>query len=426
MRPSSTLERLTDVFFVDSQYGWATGTTGTIIHTQDAGFSWQTQQTGIFDILDGVYFVDRSAGWAVGDNGTILATRDGGRTWIHQTSRTANFIHGVSFADSWHGLVAGDYGTILRTDDGGGIETCRVQFVNGSVSPEYDPGDIYVGGTLLVDDLAFREATAFITLPIEIELTYTEGANSTPGASDSRFQLQHQAGQDYIVVFAGERAHPDRPLTIIDLSASVTPKRSENTRFAFINAIQDTPPLDYDLDFSPIADALSFGEYGTGEAATGDHLVHVRRDADDSLVESFRVNLGDNANALTPLVAVGFLEPPPGVTDRNSSLIAVDSQGEVTTPVVVTSDESATATTTFSVRSVYPNPSAHVVRFYSIFRNCRWLVSRCMTCSAAWSTDSRCGCFRRAPTGKSRWIRPVWRLACTPTALRPVRSVATK
>jgi photosystem II stability/assembly factor-like uncharacterized protein len=44
-------------------------------------FTWKTQKTGVFARFSGVYFVDRQRGWAVGSNGTLIVTEDGGTTW---------------------------------------------------------------------------------------------------------------------------------------------------------------------------------------------------------------------------------------------------------------------------------------------------------------------------------------------------------
>lgn len=66
---------------------WVAGSPGTLImHSPDAGRSWDAQPTGQQLPLRGLSFVDAQHGWAVGAMGTILATRDGGRTWHRQKS----------------------------------------------------------------------------------------------------------------------------------------------------------------------------------------------------------------------------------------------------------------------------------------------------------------------------------------------------
>lgn len=64
---------------------WIAGTPGSrILHTSDAGLTWQLLDTGQNAPILGLSFVDDRHGWAVGAFGTILATTDGGQTWQRQ------------------------------------------------------------------------------------------------------------------------------------------------------------------------------------------------------------------------------------------------------------------------------------------------------------------------------------------------------
>jgi photosystem II stability/assembly factor-like uncharacterized protein len=72
---------------VQGNHCWIAGNPGSIIlHTADAGASWELQQTGQSLPLKSLVFVDPQHGWAVGSLGTILATRDGGASWRRQRS----------------------------------------------------------------------------------------------------------------------------------------------------------------------------------------------------------------------------------------------------------------------------------------------------------------------------------------------------
>ena len=64
---------------------WITGLPGSVIaHSPDAGATWTLQPTGGNTPLEKIAFVDDQRGWAVGTLGTILATDDGGRNWRRQ------------------------------------------------------------------------------------------------------------------------------------------------------------------------------------------------------------------------------------------------------------------------------------------------------------------------------------------------------
>jgi photosystem II stability/assembly factor-like uncharacterized protein len=67
---------------VRDQHIWLAGSPGThILHSSDAGQSWQQQVTGCQMPLHRVRFATAQHGWAVGSQGTILATDNGGQSW---------------------------------------------------------------------------------------------------------------------------------------------------------------------------------------------------------------------------------------------------------------------------------------------------------------------------------------------------------
>lgn len=66
---------------------WVAGSPGTkVFCTADAGQSWTAFATGQALPIQAICFLDDARGWAVGTLGTILATEDGGRTWRRQRS----------------------------------------------------------------------------------------------------------------------------------------------------------------------------------------------------------------------------------------------------------------------------------------------------------------------------------------------------
>jgi photosystem II stability/assembly factor-like uncharacterized protein len=124
--PSPVQDDLVAVQFPTATEGWAVGHDGVILHTRDAGDSWQKQFDGrqakeafsrhyqaradggdaasqaaleliernyavgpALPLLD-VWFEDVNRGYAVGSFGTLLATQDGGKTWEPWLDRIDN------------------------------------------------------------------------------------------------------------------------------------------------------------------------------------------------------------------------------------------------------------------------------------------------------------------------------------------------
>ncbi len=154
---SETSSNINAVVLVNDNTGWAVGDphwdqntrqfTGTIIKTADGGVTWNHQDAGVTDALNGVCFVNASQGWAVGDNGTILRTTDGGSHWTRQTVATTDSFRSVAFTDASNGWATSDRATryseasgdfvgweaaIWHTSDGG--QTWARQTIPASVN----------------------------------------------------------------------------------------------------------------------------------------------------------------------------------------------------------------------------------------------------------------------------------------------------
>lgn len=116
----------TSLFFIDENEGWAGGWK-CIYHTTDKGNTWESQTLpNIYSIIEDVFFIDQTNGWAVGERNTILKTTDGGESWniIHYSFGSDIRFYGVCFHNELVGFAVGgrsydDYGIIMKTNDGG-------------------------------------------------------------------------------------------------------------------------------------------------------------------------------------------------------------------------------------------------------------------------------------------------------------------
>ncbi len=79
--PSGTTERLHGIAFPSKDTGLIVGDFGTILHSTDAGESWNSIPTTAPGFLYAVAFCNPRIGVAVGENGAILRTTDEGETW---------------------------------------------------------------------------------------------------------------------------------------------------------------------------------------------------------------------------------------------------------------------------------------------------------------------------------------------------------
>ncbi len=172
---TGTLAWLHSVFFVDQDRGFAVGSRGTLLTTNDGGKTWQQKYRPTDDVIRDVYFLDSLKGWIVcernvydlkavdeprtylmntidggqrwtrvqmkgadvdarlvraifssggrawafGEGGAIYTTRDLGESWTKLTVPTRHLLLGGAFVDDDRGWLVGAGATILQTADGG-------------------------------------------------------------------------------------------------------------------------------------------------------------------------------------------------------------------------------------------------------------------------------------------------------------------
>lgn len=126
---------LNAVHFPTAAHGWAVGHEGVVLHSADAGASWQRQldgrqisalvaaagnqaADGDKPLLD-VWFEDPQRGWVVGAFNLILRTEDGGRSWTSWTDRADNpkGMHLYAIRPAGGTLyIVGEQGIVLKLD----------------------------------------------------------------------------------------------------------------------------------------------------------------------------------------------------------------------------------------------------------------------------------------------------------------------
>jgi photosystem II stability/assembly factor-like uncharacterized protein len=130
-QPAGGIAGLSALAFPDASNVWAVGAGGLVLHSSDAGLTWETQPTPTNDDLWSVSFPDAQHGWACGGpltsgGGVVLATTDDSASWQNVTpSGLKASLTDVSFADASHGLVGTSNGQVLMTGNGGGSWTSQ-------------------------------------------------------------------------------------------------------------------------------------------------------------------------------------------------------------------------------------------------------------------------------------------------------------
>ncbi|MCJ7552884.1 MAG: YCF48-related protein [Ignavibacteriaceae bacterium] len=110
-----TGQYVNDIFFTDSNHGWAVGYQF-ISKTTNGGIIWST--TPIPFMVGSCSMIDELRGWIIGEEGEMMYTLDGGNHWDLSYQITNNSLRDLFFIgdDGW---IVGGWGTILHTTNGG-------------------------------------------------------------------------------------------------------------------------------------------------------------------------------------------------------------------------------------------------------------------------------------------------------------------
>jgi photosystem II stability/assembly factor-like uncharacterized protein len=130
---SGSLAWLHSVFFVNQNRGWAVGSRGTLLLTNDSGKTWQ-KSNPTEDAIRDVYFNDEQNGWLVCERNIydlqsndeprayLMKTSDGGEHWNLANTRGADFdgrLMRAMFTRSGRGWAFGEGGSLYTTHDAG-------------------------------------------------------------------------------------------------------------------------------------------------------------------------------------------------------------------------------------------------------------------------------------------------------------------
>lgn len=118
---SSSFDVFYDVDFIDNgQIGFLCGAKGKLFKTTNGGESWQVYTSGIKGRFRSMKMLDLLRGYAVDDQGFFYQTKDGGESW--SSTPLPGFpleVRRCKFINQRYGLVVGNFNYVLLTEDGG-------------------------------------------------------------------------------------------------------------------------------------------------------------------------------------------------------------------------------------------------------------------------------------------------------------------
>ena len=133
-KPRPSEAGLRDIYFLDELNGWVVCEPNLyelktkddprtyLMNTTDGGENWNRVDIGGADVdarLVRAVFSPGGRGWTFGEHGAIFTSHDSGANWTRLRAPTRHLLLGGTFIDDYRGWVVGAGATILQTSDGG-------------------------------------------------------------------------------------------------------------------------------------------------------------------------------------------------------------------------------------------------------------------------------------------------------------------
>jgi hypothetical protein len=214
------------------------------------------------------------------------------------------------------------------TSSGGdpAVETAQVRVAH--LSPDAPPVDVWVDGSLVLEDVAFRAFSGYLELDEGMHQVVVVAANTTtPAVIDAMVDVD--AGMEYTVAATGLLSDASiAPAVFVD-DVEPTDGKAE---IRFVHASPDAPPVDITLlDGTKLFPNVEFGRAGDGIAVdAGAYSLQVRVANTETVALSF-ADVPVSAGMNYTVYAIGLLAD--GSID---AIVSVDRIAETTTTVDLT------------------------------------------------------------------------------------------
>jgi hypothetical protein len=224
-------------------------------------------------------------------------------------------------------------------------QSARIQIIHNSPDVLADSVDIYVNGTLSLDNFGFREATPFLTLPAGVTLNIAVAPKTSTSVSDAlaTFPFTLSNGSTYIAVASGLLSttgyNPSQPFTIEAFPLGREQATSAgNTDVLVMHGSTDAPTVDiYEATAGELINDFSYPQFSNDylELPTSNYELQVRDQLGSTIVAAYQAplqTLGLTDSALVVL-ASGFLNPAQNSNGPAFGLFAALPEGGTLIPL---------------------------------------------------------------------------------------------
>lgn len=221
-------------------------------------------------------------------------------------------------------------------------QTAELQVIHNSSDPAANTVDVYVNGTLTLNDFAFRTATPFVTLPAGVLLNVGVAPGSSTSVNDTlaNFPLILMAGQRYIAVANGVlnsanfAANPDGNSTAFTLFLKDNIQNAasgSSVDFIAVHGSSDAPTVDVIArNVATLVDNAAYSNITSYiSVPPSSYTLDVTPASGSPIVASFTADLSGLGGGSAIVFASGFLNPAANQNGPAFGLFAALANGTV-------------------------------------------------------------------------------------------------
>lgn len=275
----------------------------------------------------------------------------------------------------WVAPAAGTGGNLIPLE-----EVARVQVIHNCADAVADSVDVYLNGTQILDNFAFRTASPFINAPVGVPVTLGVAPKNSTGVTDTIYSLTTTLRSDkrYIIVANGivsttgyspSAATAPFRLSIYDQGREISAAVIDTTDLLVIHGSTDAPVVDVKAGAITLVNNIAFGNFATEgyvKVKTNDYTIDVTDGSGATVIKRYSAPLATLSldEAAITVVASGFVSPAANGNGPAFGLWVAKAAGGAMIPlpsITVSVNDAATANNL----SLYPNPVTSTLHFSS-------------------------------------------------------------
>jgi hypothetical protein len=253
-------------------------------------------------------------------------------------------------------------------------EVARVQVIHNCADRAADSVDVYLNGSILLNNFAFRTATPFINAPVGTPVTIGVAPKTSTSVADTFFSTTVTLSSDkrYILVAQGIESTtgyapgastvPFR-LSVYDQGREISRASADTTDILVVHGCTDAPAVDVRAGSAVLVNDITFGNFaGYLSLPTSNYTLDITDAPGTTTVARYSAPLSTLAldgDAITVL-ASGFLDPSDNSSGSAFGLWVAQAAGGALIPLPSV-PVSVTGMSTGSTASVFPNPASNTV-----------------------------------------------------------------